>query len=382
MKSSLSAYAAAVVAGLSLFAAVASFPFGSTAQAAEAPAAATLPDGLYAEVTTPRGVITCELFYRQAPLIVTNFTGLAEGTLGPAPRKPFYDGLTFHRVSPGFVVQGGDPLGTGEGGPGYRIPDEFGRGLHLDAPGVLAMANAGPDTNGSQFFFTLSEVNRLNYLHSVFGRVVRGLNVLPNIREDDKMRVKILRIGADAQAFPADDAAFAVLLEKAKRYTGPRVPGPNAPFDDPDRLLDPARADAFNFKLANLERATGLKIYARVLRRPAAADAKLSPEEIAQRYAQQLGLADQGVLALYLADPDRWALAIAEPLRPAFAPAGGDPAAARKNFLAGVNAKADAYTEKMAESLPPRQTVPRAMKIKYHLDAVLDGLILLLEPKS
>jgi cyclophilin family peptidyl-prolyl cis-trans isomerase len=379
MKLPLSASASAFALGLSFFAAVTAF--SPAARAAETRPEAPLPDGLYAEVTTPRGVITAELFYRQAPLIVTNFVGLAEGTLGPAPRKPFYDGLTFHRVSPGFVVQGGDPLGTGEGGPGYRIPDEFGRGLHLDAPGVLAMANAGPDTNGSQFFFTLSEVNRLNYLHSVFGRAIRGLNVLPNIREDDRMHVKILRIGADAQAFRADDATFASLLEKAKRYTGPRLPGPNAPFDDPDRLLDPARAESFNVKLANLERATGLKLYACVLRKPAAADAKLAPEEIAQRYAQQLGLADHGVLALYLADADRWALAIAEPLQPAFNPAGGDQAAARKKFLADVNAKADAYTAKMAESLPPRQTVPRAMKIKYHFDAVLDGLILLLEPK-
>lgn len=353
----------------------------SSVRAAATPPAPPLPEGLYAEVTTPRGVITCKLFYRQAPLMVTNFVGLAEGTLGPAPRKPFYDGLTFHRVSPGFVVQGGDPLGTGEGGPGYRIPDEFGRGLHFDTPGMLAMANSGPDTNGSQFFFTLSEVNRLNYLHSIFGRVVRGLNLLPDICEDDKMRVKILRIGADAQAFQADDEAFASLLEKARRYTGPRTPGPTAPFADPDRLLDPARAEAFNFKLANLERATGLKLYARILRKPPAAEAKLTPEEIAQHEAQQLGLAEQGVLALYLADSDRWALVIAEPLLATFNPAGGDQAAARKKFLADMNVRAEAYTTKMAESLPPRQTIPRAMKIKYHFDAVFDGLILRLEPK-
>jgi cyclophilin family peptidyl-prolyl cis-trans isomerase len=356
-----------------------------TLRAAEVkPAAeAALPDGLYAEITTPRGVVTCELYFQQAPLTVANFTGLAEGTLGPAPRKPFYDGLTFHRVAPGFVVQGGDPLGTGEGGPGYKFPDEFGRGLHLDAAGVLAMANAGPDTNGSQFFLTLHEVDRLNYLHSVFGRVVRGLDVLPRIVADDKMRVKILRIGAAAQAFRADDAAFAALLAKTPAYAGAAAPGPTAAFDDPDKLLpdDPPRADAFNTKLANVERATGLKIYARVLAKMDPADAKLQPGAIAKRYAEKLGLLNNGVVALYFADPEVWALWIADPLLPAFNPGGGDLHAAKQAFLAPLKVRADAYTEEMAKTLPPRQYVSRGMKIKYQLDAVLDGLILRLEPK-
>ena len=367
-----------------LLASVLWLPFSSVLfAAAERTAEPALPDGLYAEITTPRGTVTCELYFRQAPLTVANFTGLAEGMLGPAPRKPFYDGLTFHRVAPGFVVQGGDPLGTGDGGPGYRFPDEFGRGLHLDAPGVLAMANAGPDTNGSQFFFTLSEVNRLNYLHSVFGRVVRGLEVLPRIREDDKMSVKILRLGAEAQAFRADDTAFAALLAKTPAYSGPVLPGPTAPFDDPDKLLpdDSARANAFNYKLANFERATGLKIYARVLTKMGPGDAISTPTTVAQRYAQKQGVASDGVMALYFADPDRWILWIAEPLRPAFNPAGGDLGAAEQAFLDALKTKADAYTAKMAESLPPRQTISRGMKIKYRIDAVLDGLILKLEPK-
>jgi cyclophilin family peptidyl-prolyl cis-trans isomerase len=344
---------------------------------------AALPDGLYAEITTPRGVVTCELYFQKAPLTVANFVGLAEGTLGPAPRKPFYDGLTFHRVAPGFVVQGGDPLGTGDGGPGYQIPDEFGRGLHLDAPGVLAMANAGPDTNGSQFFFTLHEVNRLDYLHSVFGRVVRGLEVLPRIRPDDKMRVKILRVGAGAQAFRADDAAFAALLAKTARYSGAPGPGPAAPFDDPDKLLpdDPPRADAFNYQLANFERATGLKIYARILAKMDPADATGQPDAIAKRYAQKLGVINDGAVALYFADRDLWALWIADPLLPAFNPAGGDLHATKEAFLAPLKAQADAYTAEMAETLPPHQYISRGMKIKYRIDAVLDGLMLRLEPK-
>src|SRR5260370_26569156 len=102
-------------------------------------------------------------------LIVTNFVVVGKVRPGRSPCKPFYNGLTFHRVVPGFVIQGGDPCGNGEGGPGYEFADEFVPGLRHDAAGILSMANSGPDTNGSQFFITLNEENRLNYLHSVFG---------------------------------------------------------------------------------------------------------------------------------------------------------------------------------------------------------------------
>ena len=153
---------------------------GGRLAAADSPtvaaASSALPEGLYAEFTTPRGVVVAELFYRKVPLTVANFAGLAEGALGPAPRKPFFNGLTFHRVVPDFVVQGGDPLGTGEGGPGYEFPDEFAPGLHHDGAGALSMANNGPDTNGSQFFFTLRETNRLNYFATEFSSNMEETN--------------------------------------------------------------------------------------------------------------------------------------------------------------------------------------------------------------
>ena len=111
-----------------------------------------LPDGLYARLDTPRGTITVRLFDHRAPLAVSNFVGLAEGSLNhESPGTPFYNGLIFHRVVPGFVIQGGDPKGDGSGGPGYRFQDEFLPALRHDRKGILSMANSGPNTNGSQF---------------------------------------------------------------------------------------------------------------------------------------------------------------------------------------------------------------------------------------
>lgn len=272
---------------------------------------AQLPEGLYAEFVTPRGHFVCELFYQQVPLTVANFTGLAEGKLGPEPHRPFYDGLKFHRVVPEFVVQGGDPLGTGEGGPGYEFPDEFKVGLKHDAVGVLSMANAGPDTNGSQFFLTLRPVNRLNYLHSVFGRTVRGLEVLARIRQGDAITaVHILRIGGAAQAFRNDAAAFAELRAAAKKFAAKNEPGAEAHFHDPNGLLpvEPPRGTYFNYQLANFERATGRRIILRTAAKFTPVTPGQRPGNYAGAQAKQLGLTDSGIMAMWFAEPGQWGL--------------------------------------------------------------------------
>ena len=169
-----------------------------------------LDDGLYARFATTKGNIFVELLPEQAPLTVTNFVGLAEGKLDFANKKGhFYDGLTFHRVIADFMIQGGDPDGTGSGGPGYRFADETDGPLKFDGPGVLAMANAGPNTNGSQFFITHVPTPWLDGKHTIFGRVVQGQDVVDAMEQGDAIEeVRILRIGADAEAFVADTNRF------------------------------------------------------------------------------------------------------------------------------------------------------------------------------
>lgn len=120
--------------------------------------------------TTNKGIFVAEMFEDKASLTTKNFIELVE--------KGFYDGIIFHRVIDGFMIQGGDPTGTGMGGPGYKIKDEFGEGLKHDDEGILSMANAGPNTGGSQFFITLAPTPWLNGHHAIFGKVVEGMDVV------------------------------------------------------------------------------------------------------------------------------------------------------------------------------------------------------------
>jgi peptidyl-prolyl cis-trans isomerase A (cyclophilin A) len=143
---------------------------------------------VYAHFETTLGNFTAELFESQVPKTVGVFAGLAEGSLewthpksGERSKKPFYDGIIFHRVIDGFMIQGGDPLGQGYGGPGFQFADEFHPDLKHDRAGILSMANAGPNTNGSQFFVTLGPTPHLDRRHSVFGAVTDGLDVVEKI---------------------------------------------------------------------------------------------------------------------------------------------------------------------------------------------------------
>lgn len=165
--------------------------------------------GTYATFHTTMGDFVCRLFPEDAPKTVENFVGLATGTkeyVNAHTHKPekgkFYDGLIFHRVIKDFMIQGGCPLGAGIGGPGYRFEDEFSPNLKHDKPGILSMANSGPNTNGSQFFITVASTPWLNYKHTIFGEVVEGMDVVNSI----------VNVKTAARDKPAEDIAINTLV--------------------------------------------------------------------------------------------------------------------------------------------------------------------------
>ena len=179
---------------------------------------AALPAGLYAEFYTNKGKITTTLEFEKAPLTVTNFVGLAEGTKksNKAAGVRFYDGILFHRVVPNFMIQGGDPEGTGTGGPGYQFQDEFDATLKHDKAGILSMANAGAGTNGSQFFITHVPTPHLDGKHTVFGHVISGQEIVNAIAQNDRMdSIRIVRVGPKAKKFKADEEKFQALIKKS-----------------------------------------------------------------------------------------------------------------------------------------------------------------------
>jgi peptidyl-prolyl cis-trans isomerase A (cyclophilin A) len=167
------------------------FVLGGAALVAQTPPAQAPPvrePGLYATIHTTMGAITVKLFQKESPITVSNFVGLAKGTkawkdprTGQMVKRPLYSGTIFHRVIPGFMIQGGDPRGTGTGDAGFTIRDEFAPNLKFDVPGRLAMANAGPNTGSCQFFITVVPTPHLNGLHTIFGQVVEGQAVADKI---------------------------------------------------------------------------------------------------------------------------------------------------------------------------------------------------------
>ncbi|WP_353148356.1 peptidylprolyl isomerase [Flavobacterium sp.] len=181
----------------------------SSAQTKNAKPKQVVLEGIFAEIYTNKGKIALQLEYVKTPITVANFITLAEGknefVTNERKGKPYYDGLKFHRVIANFMIQGGCPLGTGAGDPGYKFKDEFDPSLKHDKPGILSMANSGPATNGSQFFITHKDTPWLNNKHSIFGHVIEGQKVVDAIAQDDVIeKVVIVRKGKLAKAFNAE----------------------------------------------------------------------------------------------------------------------------------------------------------------------------------
>ena len=206
-----------------------------------------MQEGIYARFTTSKGQILVQLTHDKTPGTVGNFVALAEGNLENSAKPqgtPYYDGLKFHRVIADFMIQGGCPLGTGTGDPGYKFDDEFLSELKHDGPGVLSMANAGPGTNGSQFFITHTATPWLDGKHTVFGKVVEGQDVVDAIAQDDVIEtLAIERVGDAAQnwnaveAFRVFENARAKREEEAKKTAQEALDKLAAGFDQTDSGL-------------------------------------------------------------------------------------------------------------------------------------------------
>ena len=207
-------------------------------------------NGLYAKMQTSKGEIVLRLFYKRAPMTVANFVGLTEGlkewkdpVTGKAKKTRYYDGLSFHRVINDFMIQGGDPLGTGTGGPGYTFQDEFHPELKHSKAGILSMANAGANTNGSQFFITHVPTPHLDNKHSVFGEVVEGMKVVNAIMKGDLINtVTIIRKGESANSF--DSVSIEKIIAEKNRKLAEKyrklIPKPTSEID-PSKVPDSAQ---------------------------------------------------------------------------------------------------------------------------------------------
>jgi len=229
-----------------------------------------LEDGLYAEFNTNKGSFVAELYFQETPITVANFVSLAEGKThkmldSAFQKKKYYDGLIFHRVIKDFMIQGGDPSGTGTGNPGYVFPDEIVDSLSHDSKGKLSMANAGPGTNGSQFFITLNETPWLDGKHTIFGNVVQGLEVIDSIGQvptagaDKPVKdvviktLNIIRKGKAAKDFDAPKVFEAKLAEaKAKQEESTKI-------QDAAKKGNAEKFEAFKADVVELE--SGLKIH-------------------------------------------------------------------------------------------------------------------------
>ena len=208
-----------------------------------------MKDGLYAKLITTKGDIIVNLIYKLTPGTVGNFVGLAEGVIKNNSKSigdPYYDGQIFHRVIPDFMIQGGCPQSTGTGGPGYQFDDEFDDELKHDSAGVLSMANAGPGTNGSQFFITHIATNWLDGKHTVFGNVSEGQNVVDQINQGDVIKnIEIIRVGEDAKKWNALNA-FNYFLEKKNEKT---------------KLTSEAEKDQFDNLISDMEKTSSGLFY-------------------------------------------------------------------------------------------------------------------------